>query len=190
LDGISNSDLSTVKSALTSSGKYVNLDLSGSTGITNIADNAFSDCTTLTGITLPDTVIIIGSSNGAGAFKGCTNLKSVVIPDSVTSIGDSSFSGCTSLTSVIIGSSVASIGHYSFKDCNALVSVTFPRECDNVNPPYTSVSGPRPIEADKTFIWSNVAGTFPYQDSLISVYGAGGAGTYTRSPGGSTWSKQ
>jgi len=189
LDGISNSNISTIKSTLTGSGKYVNLDLSRNTSITSIPDNTFSNCTILTGITLPDSVTVIGSSNGAGAFKDCTSLKSVTIPDSVTSVGDSSFADCTSLTSVIIGSKVESIGHYSFLNCNALVSVTFSRDCDNVNPPFPpSVSGPRPIEPNKTYIWENVAGTFPDQTDLIAKYGAGGAGTYVRS--GSTWTKQ
>ena len=35
-----------------------------------------------------------------GAFSGCTGLTSVTIPDSVTSIGDGAFSGCTGLTSI------------------------------------------------------------------------------------------
>lgn len=34
------------------------------------------------------------------AFSGCTGLTSVTIPDSVTSIGNSAFSGCTGLTKI------------------------------------------------------------------------------------------
>ena len=37
------------------------------------------------------------------AFSGCSGLTSVTIPDSVTSIGYEAFCGCTGLTSVIIG---------------------------------------------------------------------------------------
>ena len=40
----------------------------------------------------------------------CTSLTSVTIPNSVTSIGDEAFDGCTSLTSVTIPNSVTSIG--------------------------------------------------------------------------------
>ena len=36
------------------------------------------------------------------AFQGCTSLTSITIPDSVTSIGDSAFKGCTSLTTITI----------------------------------------------------------------------------------------
>lgn len=43
------------------------------------------------------------------AFSTCTGLTSVVIPDSVTSIGSSAFYYCTGLTSISLGSGVTSI---------------------------------------------------------------------------------
>ncbi|MCM1533088.1 MAG: leucine-rich repeat protein [Corallococcus sp.] len=54
------------------------------------------------------------------AFKNCTNLTSVTIPDSVTSIGNYAFSGCSSLTSVTIPNSATSIGEYAFYACSNL----------------------------------------------------------------------
>ena len=54
-----------------------------------IADSAFSDCTLLTGITIPDSVASIGDN----AFKGCTDLTSIIIPDKAT-IGSNAFYGC------------------------------------------------------------------------------------------------
>jgi hypothetical protein len=68
--------------AITSSGKYLSLDLSRSP-ITTIPDFAFRDkytkegCTGLIGIILPKNVTSIGDS----AFYYCTGLKSVTIPD-------------------------------------------------------------------------------------------------------------
>ena len=59
------------------------------------------------------------------AFDGCTSLSSVTIPDSVTSIGRSAFYRCTSLTSVTIGDGVTSIGRDAFSWCDSLSSVTF-----------------------------------------------------------------
>ena len=56
-------------------------------------------------------------SIGAGAFSSCTRLTSVTIPNSVTSIGDRAFSGCSGLTSITIPNSVTSIGLSAFKGC-------------------------------------------------------------------------
>ncbi|MBR2479682.1 MAG: leucine-rich repeat domain-containing protein, partial [Clostridia bacterium] len=59
------------------------------------------------------------------AFSGCTSLNSVIIPDNVTSIGERAFYSCDSLTSVPIGNSVTSIGGYAFYDCDSLSRVYF-----------------------------------------------------------------
>ncbi|MGM9641632.1 MAG: leucine-rich repeat domain-containing protein, partial [Eubacteriales bacterium] len=66
------------------------------------------------------------TSIGQSAFSGCTKLSSVTIPDSVTSIGEDAFLGCTSLTSITIPDSVTSIGNYVFFDCTSLTSITIP----------------------------------------------------------------
>ena len=62
----------------------------------------------------------------AQAFSDCSGLTSITIPDSVTSIGQSAFSGCSGLTSIIIPDSVTSIGSYAFRDCSGLTSITIP----------------------------------------------------------------
>ena len=59
------------------------------------------------------------------AFSGCTSLTSITIPNSVTSIGDNAFYGCSSLTSITIPNSVTSIGSNAFYGCNSLVSITW-----------------------------------------------------------------
>jgi hypothetical protein len=65
------------------------------------------------------------TSIGSSAFFDCSSLTSITIPDSVTSIGDSVFSYCSSLTSVTIGNSVTSIGYRAFSDCYSLTSVYY-----------------------------------------------------------------
>ena len=56
------------------------------------------------------------------AFSECSNLTSVVIPDSVTSIGSMAFDDCNSLSSVTIGNGLTSIGSDAF---DKLRTITF-----------------------------------------------------------------
>ena len=88
--------------------------------VTSIGNNAFSSCSGLTSITIPNSVTSIGNN----AFVGCSGLTSVTIPNSVTRIGSSAFSGCSGLTSVTIPNSVTSIGEYAFYNCSGLTSIT------------------------------------------------------------------
>ena len=67
-------------------------------GVTSIGDYAFTGCTSLTGVTIPDSVVRIGG----GAFWA-TRLTSVTIPGSVTSIGSAAFGMCGVLTDIYYG---------------------------------------------------------------------------------------
>ena len=113
--------------------------------VTGIGDYAFSDCSHLTSVNIPDSVTSIGER----AFYDCASLTSVNIPDSVTSIGEAVFPGCKSLTSITFGEnsqltsigdsafagsnltsinipdSVTSIGKSAFSGCKSLTSITF-----------------------------------------------------------------
>ena len=44
------------------------------------------------------------------AFSGCTALERIVLPEGTLVIGEAAFSGCTALTEVTIPASVTSIG--------------------------------------------------------------------------------
>ena len=89
-------------------------------GTLGIAGSAFSGCSGLKSVTIPNSVTNIGYL----AFSGCTGLTSVTIPNSVTSIGNSAFYDCSGLKTVTIGSGVTSIGSGAFERCTGLTSVT------------------------------------------------------------------
>ena len=65
-------------------------------GLTNIGDNAFSDCAVLQAVAIPTTITNIGTA----AFQNCTALSAVLIPEGVQTIEDNAFKGCSALTSV------------------------------------------------------------------------------------------
>ncbi|WP_295157349.1 fibronectin type III domain-containing protein [uncultured Ruminococcus sp.] len=90
--------------------------------VTSIGVRAFLDCTSLTSITIPDTVTSIGKS----AFYNCTSLTSITIPDGVTDINDYTFNSCTSLTSINIPNGVTYIGKLAFCCCESLTSIKLP----------------------------------------------------------------
>ena len=96
--------------------------------VTSIDYGAFWNCTGLTSITIPNSVTSIDYN----AFRGCTGLTSIVIGNSVTSIGNNAFRDCTGLTSIVIGNSVTSIGDYAFYKCTGLTSVEIPNSVTSI----------------------------------------------------------
>ncbi len=88
----------------------------------SIGNLAFSGCSNLSSITIPNGVTIIGH----GAFGICSNLSSITIPNGVTSIGDSAFNSCSNLSSITIPNGVTRIGDYVFAFCSNLSSITIP----------------------------------------------------------------
>ena len=70
------------------------------------------------------------------AFSCCSSLSNIVIPDSVTSIGDYAFSHCCSLSNIVVSNSVISIGNGAFSGCLLLEYISIPKSviCLNENP--------------------------------------------------------
>ena len=96
--------------------------------VTSIGDGAFSYCTRLTEVTIPNSVTTIGSR----AFRNCRDLQTVTIGNSVTTIGGGAFASCSGLTEVTIPNSVTSIGDYAFTSCTGLTEVTIPNSVTTI----------------------------------------------------------
>lgn len=135
-------------------------------GTTIISDSAFNDCANIASITIPDSVISIGTT----VFSGCNSLESItvdpantvyhssgncliqtetktliagcknsVIPTdgSVTSISEAAFFGNSGLASITIPDSVTSIGDDAFYLCTNLENITV----EENNSKYCSIDG-------------------------------------------------
>ncbi|MDR1787882.1 MAG: leucine-rich repeat protein [Treponema sp.] len=177
--------------------------------VTSIGSSAFDYCTGLTSITVAENNTTYSSVDGVLFNKNKTMLiqypagktGAYTIPSSVTSIGDYAFSGCTGLTSVTIGASVTSIGNYAFYVCTGLTSVTIPGSVTSIgSQAFRDCNGLTSVTFEGSAIEDNNFGTYAFPEgangignSLKEAYlgeGSGGAGTYTRASGGSTWTKQ
>ena len=96
--------------------------------VTSIGDNAFNHYTSLTNVTIPDSVTSIGDYT----FHYCTVLTSITIPDSVTRIGKGVFYDCRNLTRIKMSNSVTWIGEEAFYGCNRLTSITIPNSVTSI----------------------------------------------------------
>jgi uncharacterized repeat protein (TIGR02543 family) len=90
-------------------------------GVTSIGPNAFSQCSSLSEVILPNSVINIGFQ----AFWDCSGLTSIIFPSGLEEIGDSAFIGCSGLSHINIPSGVTRIGQQAFAYCTSLEGTTF-----------------------------------------------------------------
>ena len=126
------------------------IDLSNSS-ITEIPENAFSNCTSLKTVKLPSTVTKIaddafadckkleeiqGLSNckiseiGKDAFAGCYNLKTFDISSAtITSLPDTICSNMYALTSIHLPKTLTSIGTSALEGCKKLEEITGISDC-------------------------------------------------------------
>lgn len=65
------------------------------------------------------------------AFSGCTSLREIHIPNTVTRIGDGVFYGCTSLTAITIPFGVREVDYGAFGGCTGLKEITLSRRFED-----------------------------------------------------------
>ena len=83
---------------------------------------AFSNNSNITTVNFGDNVEYIPDN----AFYQCSGITSVSIPNSVVSIGSNAFSNCYNLETVTLGNSVSYINYYAFAYCGNITSVELP----------------------------------------------------------------
>ena len=88
-------------------------------GINGGSTGAFENCSTLTSITIPNSVTAMYSYT----FYECRNLQSVELSNAIQQIGEMSFYNCTSLAEITLPASVKSLGGAVFYDCSSLKRV-------------------------------------------------------------------
>ena len=125
----------TVPASVKSIGK---LAFSGCSGLTNIYfeensqleiidECAFSNCTALTSVEIPASVITIGKQAFSMPSEMNASLSAVTFEEGsqLTSIGDYAFSSCKQLTTIEIPANVTRITYGAFMNCSSLHTVTF-----------------------------------------------------------------
>ena len=134
----------TIESSISSNGKNYT--------VTEIGDQVFWGCNTLTEVTLPNTVKIIGyqafckcskltnvtipegvTKIGRGAFYGCSQLTSITIPSTIKNM-DEAFSGNTALSHVTLRNGIYRISSNAFERCTGLTEVEIPASVDQICP--------------------------------------------------------
>ncbi len=101
--------------------------------VTDIGSYAFSFCVSLESAELPDALTVLKPHT----FYQCETLKSISIPDTVTEVGKYAFLDCESVSEIRIGKGVSIIGQYAFKGCDMLERF----EVDAKNGSYSAQSG-------------------------------------------------
>ena len=87
-----------------------------------VPDYGFDYITTLTSLTLPDTI----TSMGRNAVSECWNLPEITLPADLTNLGDQVFNKCESLTSIEIPEGVTVLPNDALRYCTSLTDVTLP----------------------------------------------------------------
>ena len=144
--------------------------------VKGISEKAFDHCNLLTGeLVIPSTVGSIGDD----AFGNCSHLSGLTLPNSVNTIGSFAFYGCGFTGSLTIPSSVTEMGKQAFSDCSGITQVNYNSVYCNDLPdsfvPFYGVQGPLIIGQGvqripaNIFTWTHFTGTLNIPNSVTSI---------------------
>lgn len=127
-------------------------------GITHLLHDAFRNCSNLTTVRFPSTLINIGNH----VFNGCVSLSGALkIPDTLTSWGGSSFINCSSLEKVELPLNYALIPNGTFRGCSNLQELYIPRTALVTKESATGTDPIRFTHADlKIYVPANLVGQY------------------------------
>ena len=130
--------VTTIGTEFRGKGIYAFNELQYFTGLTSIPSSAFSDCSELLSIKLPDNIISINDN----AFVRCQSLREIHIPANIESIGYRAFRSCKKLATVIFekssqlktigGGYHSDIDYGAFSYCTALTSIEIPASVETI----------------------------------------------------------
>ena len=89
---------------------------------TKIINDYALSCTSLTDVSIPESVIRI-----EGNAFAASNLTSVIIPSSITVIPKEAFYNCSDLIYVYLPEGITNIGDYAFSGCSSLSLILIPK---------------------------------------------------------------
>ncbi|MBR4035010.1 MAG: leucine-rich repeat protein, partial [Clostridia bacterium] len=90
--------------------------------VTSIDSRAFSSCTYIKSVTMPNSIVVIGNY----AFTACSGLEIINFSENLEEIGINAFAGCTSISNIAFPNSVSLIRSGAFSGCSNLMSVSIP----------------------------------------------------------------
>lgn len=118
--------------------------------ITSVGQFAFSDCQTLTSVSLPEVTYVDNC-----AFESCYSLKAVELPK-LSSVGGSAFSNCSALPSIEIPEA-STLAGFAFRGCSSLKSISIPNVTTIIFNAFEGCSALTSIELpNATFLDENV----------------------------------
>ncbi len=129
--------------------------------VTFIGIGAFHSCESLVSVSLPSGLKEIPDS----LFLNCSSLEIVNIPTGVQRIGSNSFCGCSGLKELILPSGLLTVDYDAFGNCSSLPSLSFPASVTSIGAralmgcsSLRELTLPFAIEAERIFGKTNIVG--------------------------------